>query len=77
MGKAAFCNMDGCWGHYTKLNKSDRERQLLCDGNELISGIKKKKELIERTDWRLLAVGFGGGQNGRWGSKGTKLPAVK
>ena len=31
-GNAAVCNnLDEAWGHYAKWNKSDRERQILCD----------------------------------------------
>ena len=31
-GNPAICdNVDGPWGHYTKWDKSDRERQILYD----------------------------------------------
>ena len=54
-------NMDGPWGHYAKLDKWVRERQISYDLTYILN-LKKKKKLnlhVKRTDWWLSEVGVG------------------
>ena len=37
----------------------------------------KKNRTHRKNRLEVASGGFWGGQNGRWGSKGTKLPSVK
>ena len=54
---AIFNNMDKPWGHYTKWNKSDLERQILHD--IIYKRDLKKAELLE-TESRIVLPGAGG-----------------
>ena len=60
-------NMDEHWGHYTKLNKSDRERQVVYDlcymWKSKKTKIKQQTKLID-TENRLVVIRNVGGEGG-------------
>ena len=50
--------MNRPWGHYAKWNKSDRERQIVCDLTYIWIMKQKQKNLIEK-EIRLVATRSG------------------
>ena len=71
-GNPATCdNMNGPWRHYTKWNKSSKEK---CCIISLVCQIFKKAKLIETVGWYLPGPGrWGMGDTGRCWSQGTNL----
>ena len=53
---AIYKNMDRSWEHYSNWNKSDRERQILCEFIYM-RNLKKENRLIDTEDRLVIARG--------------------
>ena len=62
-------NMNRPWGHYAKWNKSDRERQIVCDLT-YIWIIKQKTKILIEKEIILVATRSGVGECGMELEKG-------
>ena len=70
-----YNNVDGPWSHYTKWNKSDRERQILYDLTymwDLRNKNKKQSKLIEKGIRLVVTSGRGLGE-GELQDSGQKI----